>query len=90
MIVTTGCQLSWLSQQPYVVQFLNEVTDSQSGEVAYPRSHNKEMAKSGLELWVLLPLEPMLLVTLTTTAASLLNGYYVWGTTVSVLYGSVI
>lgn len=61
-----------------MVQFLDEITEAQRGEVDCPRSHNKEMAKAGLELWVWLTLEPMLLVsfptaTLTTISAKIIE-----------------
>lgn len=36
--------------EPYVVQFLDEITEVQRGEVDCPRSRNKEMVKAGLEL----------------------------------------
>lgn len=52
MSPTTGCQLSYLSEQPCVVQLLDEITEAQREKVACPSSHSKEMAKAGLELTV--------------------------------------
>lgn len=64
--------------EPYVVQFLDEITEVQRGEVDCPRSRNKEMVKAGLELWVWLTLESMLLVSfptaiLTTISANIIE-----------------